>query len=122
VTTEGPGTGAATVYDCPPARVSVEDRGERVIFQIDGEIDLSNAEPLRVLALEHITRDHDHVALDLSAVQYLDSSSLRLITELAQSLRARRQRFVIVAPPTSVAHRLLTITGLADTFSVASEP
>ncbi len=119
MTAEEPGS--ATVFDCPPARVRVEDGADRVIFRVDGEIDLSNAEPLRLLALQHITRDHDHVTLDLSAVEYLDSSSLRLITELAQSLRARRQRFVIVAPPTSVAHRLLTITGLADAFLVAPE-
>jgi anti-anti-sigma factor len=113
---------AGRAFECPPALVLVESCEHRVVFRIEGEIDLSNADVVRALVHEHISRDHDRVCLDLGGVGYLDSSSLRLLTELAQSLRARRQQLVVVAPADSVAHRLLTLTGLGDAFDVASEP
>jgi anti-sigma B factor antagonist len=108
-------------FPCPPARVLVDSCDHAVVFRIEGEIDLSNADDLRTLVHAHISRDHDRVCLDLGGVGYLDSSSLRLLTELAQALRARRQQLVVVAPADSVAHRLLTLTGLGDAFDVAPE-
>ena len=108
-------------FDCPPAQLRVEDDQGEIVFRIEGEVDLSNADTLRGVMLDHISRDHDCVVLDVSEVRYLDSSSLKLLTELAQMLRVRRQDLQIVAPPQSVALRLLTITGLANAFAVVPE-
>jgi anti-anti-sigma factor len=120
---DDPGSDAVVQrHECPPACVLVDRWPDRVDFRIEGEIDLSNAEVVRTLLHEQITRDHEQVRLDLSAVEYLDSSSLRLLTELAQSLRSRRQHLVLVASPNSLAHRLLTLTGLTDMFVLVPEP
>jgi anti-anti-sigma factor len=103
-------------YECFPASVHVTTSPGNVVFSVEGEIDLSNTEQLRLVMEEYISRDHDCVRLDLSKVSYLDSSSLHLLTHLARTLRTRRQSMSLVAPPGSVARRLLAATGLLDAF------
>jgi anti-anti-sigma factor len=112
-------TTTTLTYQCPPATVDVEPGAERVVFVVDGEIDLSNAAAVRQIMEQHITRDHDDVVLDLGAVEYLDSASLHLLTEIGQLLRVRRQRLVLVAPNGSPAHTILAISGLTSAFAIA---
>ena len=56
--------------------------------------------------------------IDLSDLDYLDSSGTRSLHRLAAAATARRQRLALVAPPASTARRLLDLVGMAESVPV----
>lgn len=63
---------------------------------LDGEWSIGNAEELRQLLMESLTRGPD-VILDLSGVQACDTAVLQLICSVRKSAVERRRRFQIAA-------------------------
>jgi anti-anti-sigma regulatory factor len=73
------------------ARLSHERRGRALVVRIEGEIDLSNVDPIR-----------------------LDSSGIRLLFDLAQRLHTRRQQLVLVVTDEALVRRVILLTKLDD--------
>lgn len=91
------------------------DRHERsgaVVVRLSGVIDLSNARELEARVLER-GDGTGPLVLDLSELDYLDSSGLAMIDRLAGALAARNRPLRLIAPEGSVAHGVLRIAQLA---------
>ncbi len=83
-----------------------------VVATVTGEIDLSNVALLRATLLEAIPNHAMALVLDLSGVDYLDSSGIQLLYRLREDLRVRGQELRLVVPPTSAATAALRLAGV----------
>ena len=97
------------------ATVSAERHGEHVIAAIEGEVDPSNARQLGRELTARVPNDAMGVVLDLTAVEYLDSSGVQMVFELAERLEARQQRLAVVVPVGAPAWKVLDIVSLDTT-------
>jgi anti-anti-sigma factor len=90
--------------------LSFEPLGSAVVAHLSGEVDLSNAQSVRERLLAAVPNSASALVLDLSSTEYLDSSGVRLVFELADRLRSRGQKFEIVVPGDSHVRRVLVLT------------
>jgi anti-anti-sigma factor len=95
------------------ARIVPEAHGDDVVVaRIEGEIDMSNAQPIGKGLRELLTNRSVALIVDLGPTTYLDSSGIALIFTLVDELRRRQQELHLVVPDGSQLTRALTITGL----------
>ena len=85
--------------------------GARVVKLI-GEIDLSNADTLGD-TLAGITGDGGHLVIDLSALEFMDSSGIAMLLRAAG-----RALSIEVRNPSDVVRRIIECTGLADVLPI----
>ena len=93
----------------------VEDGDERVVVRVGGEIDTATGEALQRELLAIVRLRPRHLGLDLSGVDFLDSSGLRALLVVQQAV-ASGGRQVRVVGSTPMIDRLLEITGLEALF------
>ncbi len=94
------------------ATLTSEVQGDVIVARIDGEVDMSNADPLATRLRGLLTNRSETLVVDLSPTTYLDSSGIRLLFELSDDLRRRQQQLHIVLPENSPIRRVITLTGL----------
>ena len=95
------------------ARIVPETHGDDIVVaRIEGEIDLSNAQPIGNRLRELMTNRSVALIVDLGPTTYLDSSGIALIFGLFDELRRRQQVLHLVVPEGSQLTRVLNITGL----------
>jgi anti-sigma B factor antagonist len=88
---------------------------------IRGEVDIATA-PALELAIDGAIRDSAGAfVLDLCAVEFLDSSGLRLILR-ARALLAREDRALAIVCPPGPVRRLFEETGIADLLFLYTSP
>jgi anti-anti-sigma factor len=102
------------------ATLHLERDGSTVIASLAGEVDPSNARDLGRDLTAAVPNDAMAVVLDLTEVDYLDSSGVQLIFELAERLDARQQRLIVAVPPHAPARRVLEIVALDQTAAVVA--
>jgi len=86
------------------------------IVQVAGEVDLSNVQQLET-ALDRASRaDHGTVIVAMGQTSYFDSKGVRALLRAAERLSVTRQQLVVVAPPGTIARRILEIAGAAKTL------
>ena len=100
-----------------PTPLEAERRDGRVVLSLRGEIDLSNAEDLRS-GIEQAVDGSPDVVLDLSAVDYVDSQGLRLVSQLSKRLAREGSKLQVIAPPGSFARGVLELTLIAEDVEV----
>jgi anti-anti-sigma factor len=93
----------------PLEHVSVDRRGDVVLAQVSGEVDLSNVANVKEQILDAVPNTAIALVLDLSRSDYLDSSGVRLIFELGERLGSRGQRLALVVPDDSFIRRVLML-------------
>ena len=90
--------------------IEFEDRDDDVVVaSVEGEIDSSNAADLRLALSERLPSTSTALVLDLSAVNYLDSSGIQLLFDLGRRLAARRQAIRLVVPGDAPMRRVLEL-------------
>ena len=90
------------------------------VFTLRGEHDISS-EPSFERRLEDAFDAGSTVIVDLSEVEFMDSSVLRALAYgAAQAARHPQHHIGIVAPPDSQARRLLAVTGIDKHASIAN--
>jgi len=77
---------------------------------VTGEVDLANADEL-LAALQALMPASGDVILDLSGLEYLDSSGIRVLVNLVRPLSESGRSFVLTSPQPNV-RRVLEIVGL----------
>jgi anti-sigma B factor antagonist len=98
------------------AVLSVETNDGVAIVQLAGELDLYNAPAVRD-ALLHANADNPgRVVVDLSEVEFIDSTALGVLIE-ARSRFANREAFLLASPGLET-RRALEISGLDRHFAV----
>ena len=92
--------------------ITATSDGSTAIVTADGEIDLSNVGELRS-AVTEAAEGCELLRLDLSGVEFIDSTGLGGLLELRSTLRARSVTLEIVAGDGPV-RQAVEITGLAE--------
>jgi anti-sigma B factor antagonist len=97
--------------------IKSERNGEMVVFRLRGSLDLATAPSVRAALLEEAGQSKHDVIVDLSQLEFLDSTGLgALIGAQRRAIEQGAQvRLVVSEGPIS---RLLNITGLIRVFSV----
>jgi anti-sigma B factor antagonist len=100
------------------ADVHFSIRDDAVVARVVGEIDLSNAGELRSAIAEATPNHVLGVVLDLSEVDYIDSTGIHLLYRLGDSLRARGQALRLVIPQKSPVNDTLRLAGITRQVDV----
>jgi anti-sigma B factor antagonist len=93
-------------------RIRTAREGSTAIVSASGEIDLSTVGDLRE-AVTEAAQECDRLRLDLSGVEFIDSTGLGGLLELRSTLRARSVTLEIVAGEGPV-RQAVEITGLGE--------
>jgi anti-anti-sigma factor len=101
--------------------LEIDSRGDVVVAQLSGEIDLSNARTIGAQTSAAMRNDAAGLVLDLTATTYLDSSGVHLVFDLAERLTSRQQRLVLVVPEGSRIRRVLDLVNVQAVVPVTTE-
>jgi anti-anti-sigma factor len=93
----------------PLARVEYEEEDDFIVVQIIGEVDISNVGEVGYEVRNAVPNAVLGVVVDFSKTEYLDSSGIRMLFELAKRLRTRDQQLAVVAPGSGMIRRVLEI-------------
>lgn len=94
------------------ATLRVRERGEIVLAVVEGEIDLSNAGALQGELTAAVPNSARGLLLDLSGVEFLDSSGVHMLYDVADRLATRQQRFAVVLEPDAPPRRAIELSGV----------
>jgi anti-anti-sigma factor len=97
--------------------VDQQNEGERLRFCLRGELDLSNVCTAE-LKLEEALNSKRPVLIDLSKLEFLDSTGIALLITALGRPDARRIQFV--PSETAGVRRVLNLTGLEERLPYAS--
>jgi anti-sigma B factor antagonist len=97
--------------DLLTATVTSRESGGRpqTVIELAGEADVTTSNTLRELLAEETSRRPRTVIIDLSRLQFMDSSALHLIFDAQRKLAAHGGTLALVGPQAAVA-TLLRIT------------
>lgn len=100
------------------AQLDLAEQSGITIATVDGEIDLSNAAELEVAISHAVGNEAVGLVVDLVRVDYLDSSGVTLLFNLARRLTRRQQRFVVVVPGEAHVREILSLSGAAEALAL----
>jgi anti-anti-sigma factor len=88
------------------------DRGDgvRLLFAT-GELDVATVPPM-LAGVAELVAGARAVVVDLTEVEFFDSSGVRLVDRFARECAAAGVMFRVVAPPGGIARRVLELVGL----------
>lgn len=87
------------------------------VMRLTGEIDLYTSPRVRSAMLEYLDAGCTSLIVDLSEVDYLDSSGLGTLVAGLKRSKEHGGQVYLVSPKPRIA-RVLEVTGLNDVFSV----
>jgi len=93
-------------------------QGAWTVVEVAGELDLHTSPPLREHVLELIDGGTDRLALDMTRVDFMDSSSLGSLVMCLKRMRERDGRMVL-AGVAGTPMKVLNLTGLDRVFELA---
>lgn len=100
--------------------VARRDRDDATIVELAGELDLANVDQVGREIYDAMEDAVDRrLVLDLSAVAFLDSSTVNLVFRLQAHSRMLNTALHLVAPSGSRAARVLTVAGTRAVIPVA---
>ncbi|KIL98228.1 Anti-sigma F factor antagonist (spoIIAA-2) Anti-sigma B factor antagonist RsbV [Paramagnetospirillum magnetotacticum MS-1] len=98
-------------------KIETRAAGASTIMTLSGEVDLRHSPTLRK-ALMDLMLEKRPVAVDLSRVEYIDSSGIAGLVEAYQMARKNDTRFVLAAISDPV-RRVLQLSRLDRVFTIA---
>ncbi|MCA1832160.1 MAG: STAS domain-containing protein [Actinomycetota bacterium] len=99
-----------------------EHLGDHIVVRLHGEIDLATSADLADEVAEAVPGTAAGLILDLSDVQYFDSSGMRMLFEVVRRLEARRQTVAVAAPDQSPMRALLKVASVHEAVPVHDTP
>jgi anti-anti-sigma factor len=100
------------------AQLHLDDEDGILIASVDGEIDLSNAAELEVAISHAVENEALGLVVDLARVDYLDSSGVTLLFNLARRVSRRQQAFVVVVPGEAHVREILSLSGATEALAL----
>jgi anti-anti-sigma factor len=101
------------------ARIDVSDAGDgALVARLLGDLDLSNLHAVHTALVDATPNDAVALVVDLSGVQFLDSSGVETLFRLQRSLAIRQQRFAVSIPPDATIRRALELSGAASEMTL----
>ena len=93
----------------PKFETTVVHEDDAIVIYVNGEIDIAACERLRD-AIEPNMGPHQTIILDLSGVEFMDSSSLPILVQARGALTVDGGSLKL-RNPSAAAHRLLSVSG-----------
>jgi anti-sigma B factor antagonist len=100
----------------PDVRLSASIRDGRILMALSGELDVTGAAAAEA-AITALAARGQWLIVDLSALDFMDCSSLSALLRVQRLVRQAGGDLVLAAPPWLVL-RLLALTGRDDAFCV----
>ena len=97
----------------------METHGDVSCARIVGEIDASNAGTFASQLKDTLPNSAIGLVVDLSETEYIDSSGVHLIFDLADALRRRQQILHLVVPPDSFVGDVLGVVNVRGAAGVS---
>lgn len=94
-------------------RVEVRHASDRVVLALRGELDLASAPALQAEIEEAAGGGAPRIVLDLTDLEFIDSTGLRIMLAAHENARERGQELVLTQASEQV-QRLLRITGVGE--------
>jgi anti-anti-sigma factor len=107
-----PGQGMLT------ARVATGESGPVIV--LSGEADLTSAGRLNALITAQLSEGTPQLTIDVSALRFADSATIRTLVLAARTLRQRGGGLVLLHPQQAVA-RVLALTGAQQMFTIPGQ-
>ena len=95
-----------------------ERQGDVVVVELHGEIDLSNVRDIDANVRGSVPNTALGIVIDLSHVEYFDSSALQMLFELARWLGRREQRLHLVVPEGAIGELELELAEIGTAAHV----
>lgn len=99
------------------AKLEITRSGAMTLVTLTGEIDLSNGEWLQS-EIQESAVGSNHLIVDLSGIDFMDSQGVRLLHDLAKSLSLTEVLFEVIAPSDGVAAHVLRLTRMDERFTI----
>lgn len=97
--------------------LKTEDGGETLVFKLRGSLDLATAPTVRAALAEATEKGGNHLIVDLTQLEFLDSTGLGVLIGAHRRAAERGGSFRLVISEGPIS-RLLNITGLIAVFAV----
>lgn len=94
--------------------ITPRTRQNAVIFDVSGEIDMSNIDWMKETIQTWIDGGHRDLILNLSQVRYMDSSGLSLLVSLKRKLDSQGSISLVGCP--QIVQRMMAVTRLNTLF------
>jgi anti-sigma B factor antagonist len=108
-------SGDAVMRSAPPFRVRVQKLDGETVVIASGELDLATTGELRSCLTELRGGDHP-IRLDMTDVEFMDSSGLHTLVRATEDFAADGSRFMIV--PSEPVRRVLELVDLDDRLPI----
>jgi anti-sigma B factor antagonist len=96
--------------------IRIEAVGTASVVRLGGELDLYNSDQVRSALANVLAESPERIVVDLSEVEFIDSTALGVLIEARTKLENRRG--FLLAAPALETRRALEISGLDRHFSV----
>jgi len=87
------------------------------VLEVEGEVDVYTSTSLKQEISQSVSEGVKYIVLNLSKVEYLDSTGLGLLIGALKRLRENQGNLVIVSPSMRIM-RVFEITGLYKIFNI----
>ena len=101
----------------PELEIAVSLVGKVIVLAVVGEVDMANAATFGA-AIESVFDENRRVVVDLTEVQFFDSSGLAALVRGSRALAERGIELWAVAPRTGVVRQALELTELDQMFPI----
>jgi anti-sigma B factor antagonist len=91
---------------------------EPIVITPTGDLDVATVTDFEDALSEAAQEAGERMIIDLSAIDFIDSSGLSVILQVNERLRQERRSLAVVAPRGTAAAVLLTLTGLRRSLAV----
>ena len=98
-------------------KLDVRRDAEAVVIAARGELDVSSADSFSAELDRAGQAGVDRVVLDLSELEFMDSSGIACLVKAQRNSQAYGRRFVVVRGPRQI-QQLLELTGLAEQLTI----
>jgi anti-sigma B factor antagonist len=102
-------------------RVEVRSEDRATVISVTGELDLASSPALEEELDRVAESDSELLIVDLRELEFMDSTGLSVLVRAHQRAEAQGRRLGLVNGSQQV-QRLLTLTGVADRFTLADTP
>jgi anti-sigma B factor antagonist len=103
-------------------KISVRDVGTAKVVEVEGEVDLGTSPDLRRTLLETLPTV-GRLALNLSAIRYIDSSGIATLVEVLNRSQHLKKEFVLfgLSPAVQEVFRLTHVVRIFQVFQTEQE-
>ena len=98
----------------PPFSMRIQQAGDTLVVLVSGELDHSQAKVFEVELREALTGEASVVLLDLSRVEFIDSTGLRALAIATEEARSEGDKLRVRRSLSPAVERSLALTGLTD--------